>query len=205
MKVISFCIYGSKDKYCKGLEENLQIIQQNLNDYHVFIYVGDCVPLEWIECYKSFSFVTLFYTNSIGHCNMIHRFYAIDEPHVDIVHVRDADSRIHSRDIWCIQTFEQSSAFFYTIRDHPNHYEFILGGLWGIKKNCIQQKIQNLYLLYNPLKQTINQYYHDQFFLRHMIYPLVALNGIFFVFHKKMQMHEIELIVEIPFKNTNID
>jgi hypothetical protein len=198
MKVISFCIYGSNDKYCKGLNENLKLIQLNLSDYDVFIYIGNNVPLLWIDLYKSYSFVHLFYTNRIGHDNMINRFFAIDNNNVDIAIIRDADSRLHSRDIWCIKNFETSNFLFHTIRDHPEHRALILGGLWGVKKE-LNLHIEKLYNKYNINNIEINKIQHDQYFLRDIIYPLVKNNIIIYVFNEKMKMRENENIIKIPF------
>lgn len=198
MKVISFCIYGSSDKYCKGLDENLKLMESNLPDYNAFVYVGDGVPEHWIVKYQTYPFVKLIYTGRIGHDNMINRFYAIDETHVEIAVIRDADSRLHSRDIWCIRNWEQSEFKFHTIRDHPGHRALILGGLWGIKKDCINFKIQDLYTKFNSSNQTINKIQHDQYFLRDIVYPLVCLNTIIYVFNEKMRITSVEQICKIP-------
>jgi hypothetical protein len=203
MKVISFCIYGSKDKYCKGLDENLKLIQLNLPDYNVFIYTGDGVPDYWIETYKSYQFVTLIDTNRIGHDNMINRFFAIDNPDVSIAHIRDADSRLHERDIWCIKNFETSTNLFYTIRDHPEHRAYILGGLWGIKKECVKITIQELYTKYNQSNEIINKIQHDQYFLRDIIYPLVSSSLVIYVFNERMIMNINEPIIKIPLQVIN--
>jgi len=205
MKVISFCIYGSNDKYCKGLDENLKLIQSNLPDYNVFVYVGNDVPSNWLEQYKTYEFVKLIYTNRIGHDNMINRFFAIDQENVDIAIIRDADSRLHERDIWCIKQFEKSFYTFHTIRDHPEHRALILGGLWGIKKDCINISIQELYKKFNASNQTVNKIQHDQYFLRDIVYPLVSSNMIIYVFNERMRMLQNEQIIKIPLEVINDD
>jgi len=199
MKVISFCIYGSKDKYCKGLDENLKLMQCNLPDYTAFVYVGDEVPDHWIDKYKNYKFVKIIETGRIAHDNMINRFFAIDDPNVDIAHIRDVDSRLHERDIWCIKEFEKSSYSFYTIRDHPEHRAYILGGLWGIKKDCIDYKIQDLYSKYNGSNQIINKIQHDQYFLRDIVYPAVCSSTVIYSFNEQMRMYKNEQIIKIPF------
>jgi len=199
MKVISFCIYGSKDKYCKGLDENLKLMQLNLTDFNAFIYIGDQVPTHWIEKYQTYDFVKIFYTNRIGHDNMINRFFAIDENDVEIAFIRDIDSRVHDRDIWCIRHFEKSQYMFHTIRDHPEHRALILGGLWGIKKECLNISIKELYLHYNTTNETLNIIQHDQYFLKDIIYSLVYKNMIVYSFNEKMKMIENEIIKRIPF------
>lgn len=203
MKVISFCIYGSNNKYCKGLDENLKLIQINLTDYNAFIYVGDNVPDHWISTYKSYQFVKLIYTERTGHDNMINRFFAIDHEDVDIAIIRDADSRLHERDIWCIKHFETSSYKFHTIRDHPEHRALILGGLWGIKKGCIDISIQDLYKQFNSSNKSFNIVQHDQYFLRDIVYPLVYSNMIVYAFNERMKMLQNENLLKIPLEVIN--
>jgi hypothetical protein len=197
MKVISFCIYGSNDKYCKGLDENLKQIQSNLSDYNVFIYVGNDVGSNWINIYKTYEFVKLIYTNIDGMYNRCQRFLPIDNQDVEIMIVRDTDSRLHARDIWCIKNFEISPYTFHAVRDHPEHGALILAGLWGIKKNT---NINMLELLkkYLSINTNINYVQYDQYFLRDIVYPLVSSNMIVYVFNERMRMLQNEQIIKIP-------
>ena len=203
MKVISFCIYGSAEKYCRGLLENLEIIQQDLPDYNVFIYVGNDVANWWLDKYIQYPFVRLFYTHRLGHDNMINRFFAIDEPDVEIAFSRDADSRIHKRDLWCIRDFEKSSYTFSTIRDHSYHKALIMGGLWGIKKSSLC--ITDLYKQYNYDNITIDKIQHDQLFLSQCVYPFVFKNLVVYTFNENMRMGERENMkfIEEPIENEN--
>jgi len=175
MNVVSFCIYGSNEKYCRGLFENINIIKNKLQNFHIFIYVGNDVPENYIKLYSLYNKVKLIYTNRIGHDNMINRFFAIDEDNVELMIVRDADSRIHSRDLWCIYHFMSSPFAAHTIRDHPAHRAKIMGGLWGLKKGLLNDKIKNIYSFYNN-GSVINQMQHDQYFLRDAIYNLIKIN-----------------------------
>lgn len=172
MKVLSFCIFGSNEKYCRGLFENIEIIKNKLSSFHIFIYVGNDVPEEWIKKYSEYDKVKLIYTNRIGNNNRINRFFAIDDDNVDMMIVRDADSRIHDRDIWCINHFMYSEFGAHTIRDHPYHSIQMMGGLWGLKKGFLNKPIKELYRLYNP-ENIIASIQHDQYFLRDVIYNLI--------------------------------
>jgi protein O-GlcNAc transferase len=201
MNVISFCIYGSSEKYCRGLLDNLEIISIKLPNYHIFIYIGNDVPEEYIIKYNSYKFVRLIFTNSIGLNNRIHRFFAIDDPDVNIAIVRDTDSRLHERDLWCIKHFVDSEYTFHTTRDHPQHQTLIMGGLWGIKKGCLQSSIGELYNRYN--NNHTDSVQHDQYFLRDVIYPLVWKNIIVYVYNENMKLVKNENIFKIPFKVEN--
>ena len=69
---------------------------------------------------------------------MMYRFLALDEEGVELMMVRDADSRIHVRDRWTIHTFVESKHKAHVIRDHPEHKTPILGGLWGLKRGLLE-------------------------------------------------------------------
>lgn len=203
MKVISFCIYGSTDKYCKGLDENLKLIQTNLPDYNVFIYLGDNVPENWINQYQTYTFVRIIKTYTIGMYNRCKRFLAIDEPDVELMVVRDTDSRLHDRDIWCIKQWEYSNYSCHIIRDHPEHRALILAGLWAIKKSNLN--MESLLKQYLNINSDINYVQYDQYFLRDIIYPLFCNNAIIYVFNERMKMKGTEYIYKIPFDVTNDD
>lgn len=206
MIVISFCIYGSNIKYCKGIDENLKIMKKRMEKFNAFIYIGTEVPEEYIQLYKSYDFVQLFYTHKPGAYNMIARFLAIDEPNVDIMIVRDADSRLHNRDRWIIDNFINSSYGSHTIRDHPWHTARMMGGLFGIKKNAFSFNMIDLYNQYNPSNDISGiSWQYDQTFLRNVIYPILKKNMLIYVFHPKIQLEKDENIKIIPLlvKNNN--
>ena len=64
---------------------------------------------------------------------LIWRFLPILDPNVDILLSRDLDSTITSREVEAVKQFLNSSKDFHIMRDHPNHIQPIMGGLWGIK------------------------------------------------------------------------
>ena len=197
---ISFCIYGSNIKYCKGMVENLELIKKNMPDVLAFIYVGIGVPENYIKIYESYSFARLFYTNKPGAYNMVARFFAIDEENVDIMIVRDADSRVHNRDRWIIKNFINSTYDSHTIRDHPWHTTQIMGGLFGIKKSGFPYNMSELYREYNPNEDVSNiSYQYDQTFLRNIIYPLIKDKMIVYAFSSTMNMFQDKNLMVIPF------
>jgi len=83
--------------------ENLELIREHFPSWKTFVYIGNDVPIHIIERIQQFENTVIKYTNDTGANNMIHRFYAIDEPDVQRMVVRDADSRVHERDRWAIR------------------------------------------------------------------------------------------------------
>jgi len=173
VNVFSFCLYGPRNpRYYMPLLENIQIVAQYFPGWKVYIYTGTDVDPEYIKVLQSYSNVVLFPTGVLGEANMIRRFMAIDEPDVDIMLVRDADSLIHWRDRWAIGRFvSQPEYVAHTIRDHIDHNARIMGGLWGLRKSA-GVVVADEYVAFknNPIDFGIA---HDQNFLGARIYPKV--------------------------------
>lgn len=171
MNVFSFCLYGPYNaRYYPGMIENIQLIQRHFPEWFVFVYVGSDVAPEMVSMLQSAPRVVLRFTGKTGIENMIERFYAIDEPDVDLMVVRDADSRVHSRDRWAIHDFLASPQFvLHTIRDHKEHSASIMGGLWAIRKSSgIDMHAEYEAYKLNPEDRGIAL---DQNFLSCRIYP----------------------------------
>lgn len=175
MKVFSFCLYGPyNERYYPGMVENIHLIHKHFPGWYIFIYVGADVDQHTIDILASAPRVILRMTGKLGADNMVHRFFAIDEPGVELMMVRDADSRVHWRDRWAIRQFETSPAIAHSIRDCPVHTAALMGGLWGLKKAA------NIHMQteYEKFKATpvIMGLSYDQDFLANRVYETVKPN-----------------------------
>lgn len=171
MYAISFCLYGTYNpKYYDGLLENIKLINRHLPDWIIYVYVGSDVSESFRQKLEAYRGVRLRSVDAIGPILMMHRFLAVDEPDVECMIVRDADSRLHHRDRWAIQDFVDSTYQAHTIRDHPQHYTELLGGLWGLKKG---DHIPRMRSLVEPYLDTPWKFGYDQKFLRDIVYPKV--------------------------------
>ena len=187
--VFSFTLFGNQDKYCKGLLKNITIIEDKFPGWEVWIYCGEGIPEHVIFELSNHSCVRLIPTNQTAMVNKFYRFFAIDDPEVQICIVRDADSRIYERDQACIQDFLNSDKSVHIIRDHPNHHHLMMAGMWGIKKSA-------LYFLQNPVrtlfeqwkqKQDAADFWSDTRFLCDVIYPRIAFVS---MVHDELQHYE---------------
>jgi protein O-GlcNAc transferase len=201
VSVFSFCLYGPYNaRYYPGMLENIYLAGKYFPNWKVYIYVAPDVDESMINHLKACSSVELRYTEETGPINMIHRFYAIDEPGVDIMMVRDADSRIHWKDRWAINEFVKSSELAHTIRDNIVHTSKMMGGLWGIKKAAGV----NIHEEYRIFKENPNEQHgmgHDQNFLTDRIYPKVR--SFLLVHYSNGRYLPGEKAVEFPFEWIN--
>ena len=168
--VFSFSLFGSAEKYSKGLLRNIEVIHQYFPEWYTYIWVGDGVSEEVLVELHEKKNVKLIPTNETGMVNMSYRFFSIDDPEVAIMCVRDADSRIYERDRACIEDFVNSQKLFHIIRDHPNHHHTILGGMWGMKKQFLDRKLQETFQEWRQMNKA-TEFWNDMDFLRSLFYP----------------------------------
>ena len=174
VNAFSFCLYGPRTpKYYTGLLENIFLAGKYFPEWKVYVYAGADVPDDVLAHLRVCSSVELRETHVTGPLNMIHRFTAIDEPGVDLMMVRDADSRIHWKDRWAIREFVRQPQYVaHTIRDHREHTAEMMGGLWGIRKTS-GLNLQTEYAAYKENPALGHRNGHDQNFLTDVIYPKV--------------------------------
>jgi hypothetical protein len=203
INVFSYCIYGSNPKYVEGMIKNLEQICMYYPGFQTWIVVGNDVPPEYIEKYKSFPNVTLTHCPFSGGRLMTYRFFPIDNPSVHCMIVRDADSRIGERDRECIRRFLESNFTLFTIRDHYYHKCPIMAGQWGIKRTVTDSEF-GFEAAYNEIKDELTKncgvdaYDTDQFFTRHYIYPkygsrMIAFTSVNYDFSKIETVADISL------------
>lgn len=174
VNAFSFCLYGPPNpRYYTPLVENLKIIQQEYPDWKVWIHFAGDVDAGFIRLLESYPQVVLRYTGKLGSSNTLERFFVIDEPGIDLMVVRDADSLIHWRDRWALQQFlDRPQYMAHAIRDHPEHKCRLLAGLWALRKSAGLTMRQE-YETYrqNPIDHGFPE---DQNFLSAHIYPRVC-------------------------------
>jgi hypothetical protein len=202
VNVFSFCLYGPNNpRYYPGMLENIFLAGKYFPDWKVYVYVAPDVDESMINHLKACSSVELRYTGETGAINMIHRFYAIDEPEVELMMVRDADSRIHWKDRWAIRDFLIRPQFVaHTIRDNIEHTARMMGGLWGIRKSA-GINIHNEYIKYKEDQTLGHRHAHDQNFLADCIYPQVKSRLL--VHYSKGRVIAGEYGIEFPFEWIN--
>jgi hypothetical protein len=168
-KVFSFCIYGESRTYLEGLLSNLSTITSRYASFEKHVYAGSDISEAYIAACESFHSTYVHRLPFTGGRLMSHRFLAIDLPNVELMIVRDADSRITDRDRWCIDDFIASDFDLFTIRDHKYHYREIMGGLWGMRR-IAGFSMCDAYEKYTAISKGIDRYQSDQDFLRNFVY-----------------------------------
>jgi hypothetical protein len=174
VNVFSFCLYGPPNPryYPLAMIQNINLIGTHFPGWKVYIYSAPDVDPGFLSQVAMYSNVVVKPTGKLGAINMIERFFAIEEEGVEVMFVRDADSRVHWRDRWAIRDFLAKPEFiFHTIRDHKDHTAAIMGGLWGMRKtDMLSLSKQYAMYLENPVDRGFGC---DQSFLSVYIYGYV--------------------------------
>ena len=174
VRVFSFCLYGPENpRYYPGMLENVDLARRYFPEWKVYVYYAPDVTESMVARLSACPTVVLIPTGVPGPINMIHRFFAIHEPGVDLMMVRDADSRIHWRDRWAIREFVDSPYIAHTIRDHEEHTAHLMGGLWGLKAGS-GVSLRTDYASYVEDVSKGHRNGHDQNFLADVVYPQVV-------------------------------
>lgn len=207
MYVFSFCLYGPEHPYYyRGMLENIELIQKHFPDWNTYVYLGTDVPDHTRERLASYPSVVLRETGITGPKTMVHRFFAIDEPGVDLMLVRDSDSRIHWKDRWAIREFLRQPQYVgHAIRDNVVHKVQLCGGLWGMRK-IPEISIRDLHDHYaaeymgvgHPI---VNGY--DQTFLMFYVYPQLLARGLLVHYSNNCLLVGEQGGVEFPFAWNN--
>jgi len=197
----SFCLYGPPNPlyYPLPMLENIYLAGTYFPMWKVYIYVAPDVDSGFVTQVGHYSNVVIRQTEVCGPENMIHRFFAIDEPDVETMFSRDADSRIHWKDRWAINDFMSRPAYsLHGIRDNKSHGAVLLGGLWGMRKIGINMR--GTYEMFKANPQD-NGCGYDQSFLAACIYP--HLKDKLLVHYSNGQKLSGEHVIEFPFEWTN--
>jgi protein O-GlcNAc transferase len=171
-KIISFSLWGENPVYNVGAIRNAELAKEIYPEWICRFYYGRTTLSETLEKLKSFDNVELIDMEVDGDwTGMFWRFYPASDSDVDVVIVRDCDSRLNMREKYAVDEWLSSDKGFHIMRDHPAHGTEILGGMWGSKKNVVSN-----------MKNMINDYIKgnfwqvDQNFLREKVYPLIRLD-----------------------------
>jgi hypothetical protein len=206
MIIFSFSLFGTQALYNRGMIENAKILATRFPDARVQIYIAEDVPANTAWTLSTIPTVRLVPVKNKGIQNIFDRFLAIDDPDCSIMFVRDADSRVHERDIACIEDFIRSDKLLHIIRDHAWHGGTpILAGMWGIRRSALKGPMAaKIHRWLNRSKMPFHIYRGppikmpkqcDQQFLRDVIYPL--LKGVALI-HDRIGKFEDE--VRTPFR-----
>lgn len=177
-RYISMSLYGNDTKYVDGAIENLKLQPTYFPGWTIRIYASPSYPAELMDKLKSYGAEVVhppsFLVNGTFYA-MFWRFLIHDDPNVDRWISRDSDSRLNARDYFAVEEWIESGKGSHTVRDHPNHYIFVNGGLWGSTKGSLfsngNSNMTNA--IQSFLGKCNKEWGCDNWFLQEEIWPLM--------------------------------
>ena len=170
MKVIAFSLWGDNTRYTLGALQNASLAKIVYPGWVCRFYVGQSTPRIIVDMLKEFDNVEIVEMDEDGNwTGMFWRFLAASDPNIEVLIVRDCDSRLWFREKGAVDEWLASDKDFHIMRDNHQHGVPILGGMWGVRHR----------MLYN-IEEMIKDYSKgdfwqvDQNFLREVIFPIVS-------------------------------
>ncbi len=188
MKVISYSLFGTNQRYINPLIINARTIKDYYPNWIIRVYHDDTVNTETLSILTSLNVVLVdineSYVKKYNLAPKFWRFLPILENNIDVIIFRDSDSVFSKREVELVKTWLNSEFDFHIIRDHQLHIAPIMAGMFGVKKGGLglfKDKLLN-----NPILTSKNSYNSDQIFLADKLFPKiqnnVLLNTSYFAF-----------------------
>lgn len=180
-KVIAFSLWGPSLKYSIGAIKNAKLAAELFPDWECWFYFPTGEDMRNMDALVHAGVVLMGMPNasvidsgSPGDWRMMFdRFKPALDPTVDVFISRDCDSRLSLREKEAVDEWLASPKGFHIMRDHPWHGAKILGGMWGMKRDCLPEFGQLL-----SAWKAEDRWQTDQDFLASEIYPRVVNNAL---------------------------
>lgn len=112
---------------------NIELAPQLYPGWDVIVYLHPDTPrfpvsipvMEYTEI------IVMDHSHELFEHPMLWRFLVADNPTVERFIVRDADSRLSTREADAVKEWISEDTILHVMRDHPAHAQPVLGGLWG--------------------------------------------------------------------------
>lgn len=133
-RVISFSLWGDDPKYCSGAIANAREAMVIYPGWQVRVYHDSTVPASVLNDLHTNSAQTFAVDQHYcgGWNGLFWRFLPACESGLDIMLVRDTDSRLNRREKAAVDEWLATGKPFHAMRDHYEHTTVpIMGGMWG--------------------------------------------------------------------------
>jgi len=172
-KIVSFCLWGNKNIFCKGAIENAKLVKIIYPEWIGRFYVADNVKKEVVDeilnvgCEVYIIHWTK-YTNGT-----FWRFLPLMDNDVSHFISRDVDSRIGRREARAVNAWLESGKACHIIRDSVSHCDFMMAGLFGLDcvkfKQLMKEKNMNISIDFSDSSFR----FADQNFLLQQVAPII--------------------------------
>ena len=203
-KIIAFSLWGNNECYNWGAVENALVAKNIYPGWICRFYVAEDIIPEVKEILKNLDNVELVeMSENRGSGNMFWRFKPMFEEDNLVVLSRDTDSRLNIREKKCVDEWlgnkNGPNKDLLILRDHKNHNQLIMGGMFGVKNNVMYPFLDKFesYLQKNQK----GKYMDDQIFLRNIYRDLEQKNKLMiYDAHHHLSQEKINQYPQTNFK-----
>ena len=168
--VVAYSLWGNDMIYWIGALKNIELVNKFYPGFISRFYIDKNSRNDLIESIKGENVEVVLVDSKDSFHGMFWRFWASEDPEVDVFLSRDCDSRISEREVVAVSEWLNSDKDFHIMRDHPYHTVPILGGMWGCRNGILRDiKISKQIEHWNKFGRKGV----DQDFLGQVIYPYV--------------------------------
>jgi hypothetical protein len=167
-RIIAFSLWGSAPRYLVGAVRNAELAREHYPGWTCRFYVGD-VPVATVARLAAMPNVELVGMGRGGWKGLFWRFLPASEEDVEVVIVRDVDSRLGARERAAVDAWLAGDKDVHIMRDHPEHEAAMLAGMWGVRRGRLWDLRGRIALFTRGRARP----FADQRFLAHEVYPRV--------------------------------
>lgn len=195
MKIISFSLWGTEDKYCVGAIKNAQLAKILYPGWICRYYCSDSVPKEIIAKLDNKKNVQIIKIEGQGDwSHAANRFISFEDTEATHIITRDTDSRLSVREVLAVNEWIEQGTKAHIMRDHPFHFTPIMAGMFGVLGGVIKTTKR-------MLQKPKNYYHYDQDLLLKHVLPIIendcTIHDEFFAKRKfPTQRNEYEFVGE---------
>jgi hypothetical protein len=171
--VIAFSLFGAQRKYLDGALLNARAAPFLYPGWTCRFYVDASVPPQVVQALQQQG-AQVMSVNGLpaDPYGMFWRFLVADDATVDRYVLRNADSLINVRERVAVDAWIDSGRHFHVMRDHFDHADLILAGLWGGVRGALPPLLPAIRAWLANTERGLG-YSAERTFLREALWPTV--------------------------------
>lgn len=171
--IIAFSLFGAARKYTHGAVLNARAAPFLYPGWTCRFYVDDSVPRDVVQALIAERAQVM----TVGglpreRYGTLWRFLVADDPGVDRFLLRDADSLLNTRERVAVDAWLASGRHFHAMRDHFDHPELVLAGMWGGVRRALPPMLETITAWFAAQQRVLGPT-SDQEFLREALWPTI--------------------------------